>query len=560
MTSMSITMSPHELEFSKNGSDSLSTPFSPLSQTWQGSSTQIAFDAAGIQAKLLNLDCPCYILNYKGRLGVTNDHSRPETKMGQAEVAISLPPLPIRQLGDPSFRSFHGVKYAYMTGAMAGGIASADLVIALGKAGMLGSFGAGGLAPDRIEAAIQHIQQELPQGPYAFNLIHNPHEPALERKTVDLYIKHDISTVEASAFLDLTPSIVYYRVVGLSLNAANHIEVRHKVIAKLSRTEVATKFMQPAPAKLLKPLVEQGLITELQAKLAEQIPMADDITVEADSAGHTDNRPLICLLPSILSLRDSIQAKYNYAQPIRVGAAGGIGTPHAAIAAYMMGAAYIVTGSINQACVEAATSEHTKQLLAQADMTDVMMAPAADMFEMGVRLQVLKRGTLFPVRAQKLYELYRNYDSIENIPAVERAQIEKQIFRRSLETVWQETVAFFQQRDPTQLEKATQNPKRKMALIFRSYLGLASRWSNTGESGREIDYQIWCGPTMGAFNDWVRGSYLAEPQNRRATDIAYHILRGTAFLHRLQSLHIQGVLISSHFGCYKPEAIDMRTI
>ena len=35
------------------------------------------------------------------------------------------------------------------------------------------------------------------------------------------------------------------------------------------------------------------------------------------------------------------------------------------------------------------------------------MAPAADMFEMGVKLQVLKRGTMFPMRAQKLYELYR---------------------------------------------------------------------------------------------------------------------------------------------------------
>ena len=27
------------------------------------------------------------------------------------------------------------------------------------------------------------------------------------------------------------------------------------------------------------------------------------------------------------------------------------------------------------------------------------MAPAADMFEMGVKLQVLKRGTMFPMRA-----------------------------------------------------------------------------------------------------------------------------------------------------------------
>ena len=36
------------------------------------------------------------------------------------------------------------------------------LVIAMGKAGMMGVFGAGGLMPDRIEKAIQTIQQALP--------------------------------------------------------------------------------------------------------------------------------------------------------------------------------------------------------------------------------------------------------------------------------------------------------------------------------------------------------------------------------------------------------------
>ena len=34
--------------------------------------------------------------------------------------------------------------------------------------------------------------------------------------------------------------------------------------------------------------------------------MADDITAEADSGGHTDNRPFVALLPTILALRDEI--------------------------------------------------------------------------------------------------------------------------------------------------------------------------------------------------------------------------------------------------------------
>ena len=442
-----------------------------------------------------------------------------------------------------------------MAGAMAGGIASEELVIALGKNRILSSFGAGGLSPKRIESAIHRIQAELPNGPYAFNLLHSPNDPALEGNVVELYLNNEVNTVEASAFLDLTPSIVYYRAVGLSLKNASGIEINNKVIAKISRQEVASKFLKPAPQKILKQLVEQGLISELQATLAGQVPMADDITVEADSGGHTDNRPLVCLLPSIVELRDVIQERYNYERTVRIGAAGGIGTPQSALAAFMMGAAYVVTGSVNQSCVEAGTSLHTKQLLARAEMADVMMAPAGDMFEMGVKLQVLKRGTLFPMRAQQLSELYKSYDSIEEIPLKQREKLEKHVFKQSIESDWESTVEYLSDRNPTKLVKASENPKTKMAMIFRWYLGLSSRWSSSGDKEREMDYQIWCGPAMGAFNDWVRGSYLEDTSNRRVDDVAQHIMRGAAYLYRVQMLKLQNINIKSSLLKYSPMQI-----
>ena len=523
---------------------------------WIGSDNLIAFDIEGIQAKLLNLDKPCYFVRKNGQIGVTNEGYLGNSNNGKSqeiETLTAIPPLLPQQLGDRSFLDFHKVKYTYMTGAMANGIASEELVIALGKENILSSFGAAGLVPQRIEQAIKTIQDALPDKPYCFNLIHSPSESAIEKSAVDLYLKYDINTVEASAFLDLTPNIVYYRAAGLSLNSSNQIEIKNKVIAKISRREVAAKFMQPAPEKILKQLVNQRVITELQAKLASQIPMADDITVEADSGGHTDNRPLVSLLPSIIALRDEIQAKYNYQTSIRVGAGGGIGTPQSALGALMMGAHYIVTGSINQSCIEAGASEHTKRLLAQAQMTDMIMAPAADMFEMGVKLQVLKRGTMFGMRSQKLFELYQNYNSIEEIPKIETEKLEKQIFRKSLEEVWQETISYFNQRDPQQIIRAENNSKRKMALIFRWYLGLSSRWSNIGEKGREIDYQIWCGPSMGAFNNWVNNSYLSEANNRRVTDIAHHIMIGSSYLYRLQNLKLQGVVMPQEYWHYCPQ-------
>ena len=532
------------------------TPQHPIArQTWTGPQSAVAFDAAGIKAKLLNLEQPCYVLrDSQGRIGLSNEGAlRPAAgPAAEMDVLLTAPPLSPQQLGDPDFLAFHGLQLSYSSGAMANGIASEELVIALGRAGMLGSFGAAGLVPDRVQAAIRQIQQALPRGPYAFNLIHSPNEEMLERRAVDLYLQHGVNTVEASAFLGLTPHIVRYRAAGLRLSAAGEIEIGNKVIAKVSRREVASKFMQPAPLKILRALVEQGLITPRQAALAEKVPLADDITAEADSGGHTDNRPLVCMLPSMIALRDELQEKYRYAAPIRVGAAGGIGAPEAALGAFMMGAAYIVTGSVNQACVEAGASAHTKKLLAQAEMADVMMSPAADMFEMGVKLQVLKRGTLFPMRAQKLYDLYQKYNSIEDIPAAERQKLEKQIFKTDLDAIWNSCVAFFSERDPAQITRAANNPKRKMALIFRWYLGLASRWSNIGEKGREMDYQIWCGPSMGAFNDWARGTYLEYPENRYAVDIAQHIMTGAAFLYRWQSLKIQGLQLPAAVGKYRP--------
>ncbi len=506
-----------------------------------------AYDNDGIKRALLNLEAACTIVrDENGRIGISNG-----TPVG-VQTVTTLPPISPQQLGDPAFLRFHGVNMAYTGGAMANGIASEELVIAFGQAGMLCSFGAAGLVPARVEAAIKRIQAALPNGRYAFNLIHSPSEENLERSAVNMYLQQGVHTVEASAFLGLTKHIVRYRVSGLSQNGAGGTVIGNKVIAKLSRREVAVKFMKPAPAKIVQALVSDGSITSQQATLAAAIPMADDITVEADSGGHTDNRPLVNLLPSIIALRDEIQAEYGYAQPIRVGAGGGISTPESALAAFMMGAAYVVTGSVNQSCVEAGASEHTRKLLAQAEMADVIMAPAADMFEMGVKLQVLKRGTMFPMRAQKLYDLYEQYDSIDAIPTAERAKLEKQIFRAPLDEVWQGCITFFNERDPEQLARAKGNGKRKMALIFRWYLGLSSRWSNVGENGRQIDYQIWCGPAMGAFNDWVRGSRLEPYDQRHAADVAEQIMRGAAYLYRLQQLKMAGVAVPPEISRYRP--------
>ncbi|PDW02125.1 PfaD family polyunsaturated fatty acid/polyketide biosynthesis protein [Candidatus Viridilinea mediisalina] len=521
--------------------------------SWSGAAVEVALDAAGWRAALLALDRPCHVVRRGPQVGLTTGGQVLSGGLGEYELLASVAPLRPESLGSAAFRAAHGVAYAYHAGAMANGISSAELVIALGQAKLLGSFGAGGLPPQQIESAIHTIQAALPNGPYAFNLIHSPNEEALERRAVELFLERGVQTIEASAFLALTGHVVRYRVAGLRRTPDGQIEATNKVIAKLSRGEVAAAFLGPAPARILGELQAAGLITAEQAALAAHVPMADDITVEADSGGHTDNRPLVCLLPAIQSQRDEARVQHGYPHLVRVGAGGGIGTPAAALATFMMGADYIVTGSVNQACLESGSSPWVRAQLAAAEMADVMMAPAADMFEMGVKLQVLKRGTLFPVRAQKLYEIYRAYDSLDAIPAAERSKLERQIFRRPLAEVWGDTEAFFAGRDPEQLRQAEANPKRKMALVFRWYLGLSSRWANSGEPGRETDYQIWCGPAMGAFNSWVRGSHLEQPEERRVVEVARQLMVGAAYQYRTQQLQMLGIELPGELKYYKPQ-------
>ncbi|MEI6897599.1 MAG: PfaD family polyunsaturated fatty acid/polyketide biosynthesis protein [Psychromonas sp.] len=519
-----------------------------INWAWKVDGSAINRAASAVKAALMSLHEPIYLAQNGAGIGICQSVS----ESGDKDVLAFAQALNPQDLGDNDFKKHHGVKYAYHGGAMANGIASVELVIALGKAGLLCSFGAAGLVPDVIEDSIKRIQAGLPKGPYAVNLIHAPSEEALERGAVERFLKLGVETVEASAYLALTEHIVWYRVAGLSENSDGSVQIKNKVIAKVSRTEVGRRFMEPAPQKLLDKLLSQGKITAKQAELALRVPMADDITAEADSGGHTDNRPFLTLLPTIIALRDEIQAHYNFFPALRVGAGGGIGTPEATLAAFNMGAAYIVLGSVNQACVEAGASEHTRQLLAGVEMADVTMAPAADMFEMGVKLQVVKRGSMFAMRANKLYDLYVNYDSIEAIPPLEREKIEKQIFRQNLDDVWSATIDFFNARDPQMLARAQSSPKRKMALIFRWYLGLSSRWSNIGEKGREMDYQIWAGPSLGAFNSWVKGTYLEHYTERKAVDVALHLLKGAAYLQRINQLKLQGVSLQQNLLNYVP--------
>jgi PfaD family protein len=159
---------------------------------------------------------------------------------------------------------------------------------------------------------------------------------------------------------------------------------------------------------------------------------------------------------------------------------------------------------------------------------------------------------MFPYRAAKLYELYTAHARYDQIPAKQRETLERDFFRCSFDQEWEQTQRFFMQRDPKQIERAGNDPKHKMALVFRSYLGRSSTWAIQGEPTRKIDYQIWCGPAMGAFNQWAKGSFLEAPQNRRTVTVAMNLLYGAAVVTRANWLRTQGIPIPRSCGTIRP--------
>ena len=128
----------------------------------------------------------------------------------------TLPALYPEWLGDRSFNEVHGVRFPYVAGEMANGIATTRMVIAMAKAEMLGFFGAAGLGLPRVREGVDELVPTLgDRAPWGVNLIHSPNEPGLEEAAADLLIERGVARVSASAFMSLTPAVVRCSAAGL---------------------------------------------------------------------------------------------------------------------------------------------------------------------------------------------------------------------------------------------------------------------------------------------------------------------------------------------------------
>jgi hypothetical protein len=129
---------------------------------WRAGASPPAFDPRQIAAYLQQVREPLHIVSGPGPgLGVAPGGGIAAAAAGDFQLVGLLPPLYPEWLGDRAFCEAHGVRFPYVAGEMANGIATTRMVIALAQAEMLGFFGAAGLALESVERAVHELSGVL---------------------------------------------------------------------------------------------------------------------------------------------------------------------------------------------------------------------------------------------------------------------------------------------------------------------------------------------------------------------------------------------------------------
>ena len=113
---------------------------------WIGHEEDIKSTEKDLRAAIDDINSPLFVVGHSNQLKfVSRGNLSFDLANKPSENALPFygyaAPTSLENLGDASFCKDHGIKYAYIGGSMAHGIASPEIAIALGKAGMLGFIG-----------------------------------------------------------------------------------------------------------------------------------------------------------------------------------------------------------------------------------------------------------------------------------------------------------------------------------------------------------------------------------------------------------------------------------
>ena len=95
------------------------------------------------------------------------------------------------------------------------------------------------------------------------------------------------------------------------------------------------------------------------------------------------------------------------------------------------------------------------------------------------------------------------------------------------------------------MERAeNKDPKLKMSMTFRWYLSKSAA-GQTVAVRPQMDYQIWCGPAIGSFNEYIKDTYLDVRKSSVfpcVVQINLQLLRGACYLQRIKQIDTHPLL------------------
>ncbi|WP_459480607.1 ACP S-malonyltransferase [Clostridium saccharoperbutylacetonicum] len=414
-----------------------------------------------------------------------------------------------------NFTGEYKVKYPYVIGGIERGISSKEMIVKSGTEKILSFLGTKKMDLDEIEESIIYIKDRLTEGePFGINITYDYFNSEISEKIINLCLKYNVKNIEVSGYTNIPNCVIRYKLEGIKRKNGSLV-CENRVFYNTARLNIE-ELLKPISESTVKNLSRERINYE-DVSIFRNISIIDGLTIKCDGNSNNNGFNILNILPVAVRVKNKVLEKFKYMNKIYIGVGGGIGNPEALAVSFMLGADYVVTDSINQCSIEANCSELVKDLLEQVGFEDTIYVPDAERFEIGGKVQVLKKGVMFPSRANKLYELYRQYDSYYEIDEKLRSQVEKKFFMKSFEEYYDECKKGLSAEEINIIEK---DEKKKMAVVFKRYLTESSLLAQKGVDEQRMNFQIYCSPAIGVFNNYVKDSELKDWRKRSVTKIA----------------------------------------
>lgn len=417
----------------------------------------------------------------------------------------------VNGLGSLSFKEEYQTDIAYAAGGIRDGISSVSMIKKLADSNILGFLGTKGLDIHKIKGLLESAFNMVEHEKIGVHVACDVLKPENNNQQLKLMIDKDIRRLQISGYQKPDEWIYEYRIRNIQYSEKHKVESPYKLLVCVNNLKAAEEFLKPIKKDYIKKLIELKKLTQIEAEMADSLPVCDDICIENTGMGAGG----FGWISSIKKLNERIGQSSSLRKEVRVGICGGIGNPQMLALAFFAGADFIMTDTINQCTVEAETSAHVKDLLQSAKENDFTFAPADDLFEFGERISVLKRGTLYPARAQKVYDIYSKYASVEEISKADTKLLTEKYFGIKLSEMYQRIMKTVSEEERKLI---SEQPKYKLGLIMKGYLQECFHQAQAGEKESEINYGIAVERDMADINRWLQGTDI-EHWDRRSIDV-----------------------------------------